>query len=141
MKCKVVVFKDGRRIEKTYDDHKEAQGIVKRLAVKGIKVRLITCTAIRKFYYPPEDDNLYCRTIGMLWCTYCRDWSYFKVPRFKQGTVIGTLDWFMNTFHRQGIPVCAWCYVPDNDYYVMKANATWETQYRKPRRRKRKVRN
>lgn len=137
MRCRLVVFKDGRRIEKPYEDHQLAAPVVRKLQRSGVKYRLVATKVLHRYAYPPLDDDLTDRNGGKLWCPYCRAWSYFKVPKFTPRAEVGTTTWFLNACNRQGLRVCAWCLITEVEFSVRMANATWSEQ---PKRRRRKRR-
>lgn len=139
MRCRLVIFKDGRRIEKRYEDHRLAAPVVEKLQRGGIKYRIVAAKVLERYRYPPLDDDLSSRNGGKWWCPYCRDWSYFKVPKFTPNAEVGSVEWFMNGAHRQGIRICAWCLITEMEFSVRMANSTWAEQPRR-RRRKRRVR-
>lgn len=139
MKGKIVVFKDGRRICKNFPDIRDATPIAKKLRDKGVRFRIVTSRAVEKYKYPPSYDDLSARDDGKLWCPYCRDWSHFKVPRFKPHALIGSEEWFLNSLHRQGIRCCSWCHITEMEFSIRVANGTW-AEKPKRRRRKRRVR-
>lgn len=137
MRCRLVVFKDGHRIEKRYEDHHLAAPLVKKLKAKGVKHRVVACKVLDRYKFPPLDDDLSARLEGKLWCPYCRDWSFFKVPRFTRNAEISTTEWFLNSAHRQGFRVCSWCLVSELEFSVRMANQTWSEQPTRRRRKKR----
>jgi len=139
MRCRLVVFKDGRRVEKKFEDHTNAAPLVKKLEQAGVKYRLVASKVLTRYRYPPDNDDLSSRLAGKLWCPYCRDWSFFKVPKFTPDARIGSVEWFLNGAHRQGLRVCAWCLITELEFSVRMANATWSEQPKR-RRRKRRVR-
>jgi hypothetical protein len=139
MRCRLVVFKGGRRIEKSFADHTLAAPVVKKLQQGGVKHRLVATKVLDRYRYPPEDDDLSARLEGKLWCPYCRAWTFFKVPKFTPGAEVGSTTWFLNAAHRQGLRVCAWCLITELEFYVRMANATWAERPTR-RRRKRRVR-
>lgn len=138
MRCRLVVFQSGRRIEKRYEDHHLAAPLASKLQRKGVKYRVVACKVLERYKYPPMDDDLSARQEGKWWCPYCRAWSFFKVPKFTPGAEVGSTDWFLNAAHRQGIRVCAWCLISEVDFSVRMANGEWDRPRR--RRRKRRVR-
>lgn len=140
MKCRIVVFNNGRRIEKTYDDHHDAAIVARKLKAKGVRYRLVLNDVLRKYQYPPLEDNIeYLRGEGLWWCPYCREWSYFRVPKFTPGAPIWSEAWILNSFHRQGLKICSWCRMSEAEFYVKHANGIWNEKPRR-RRRKRRVR-
>lgn len=140
MKCRVVVFHQGRRIERNSLTLDEGKELVRKLHSKGVKSALVTCDVLLAYRYPPPGDDLSNRNMGMMWCPYCREWRWFKIPKFTGGAPVGSEPWFMNSFHRQEIAVCAWCRIGENDFHVMRANGTWGNMGRRRRRKKRRVR-
>lgn len=141
MKARLILFKDGRRLEKRYEDHRDAVTIVRTLRKKGVKATVATCLVVNARKYPPADDDLHARDEGMLWCPYCGAWRWFKVPKFTPHTKVMTAPWIMNSMHRQDIRVCAWCQISLHDFWVRKANGiTAETAGTRRRKKKRRVR-
>lgn len=138
MRCRLVVFQSGRRIEKRYEDHRLAAPVAHKLQRKGVKYRVVAAKVLERYKYPPLDDDLASRQEGKWWCPYCRDWSFFKVPKFTPGAEVGSTEWFLNAAHRQGIRVCAWCLISEVDFSVRMANGEWDRPRR--RRSKRRVR-
>lgn len=137
MRCRIVVFRDGRRLERRYDDHHDAASLVKQLKAKGVRYRLVTSRVLPQFQYPPIHDDLSSRNGGKLWCPYCREWSYFRVPKYTPHAEVGSDSWFLNACHRQGLKVCAWCHISQLEFSVKLANGLWSEQ---PKRRRRKRR-
>jgi hypothetical protein len=139
MRCRLVVFQNGRRIERGYEDHRLAAPIAKKLQRKGVKYRIVASKVLDRYKYPPLDDDLEMhRDEGKWWCPFCRDWSFFKVPKFTPNAEIGSTEWYLNGAHRQGLRVCAWCLITEMEFYVRMANGEWDRPRR--RRRKRRVR-
>jgi hypothetical protein len=138
VKARLIVYKDSRRIEKGYTDHTAAVSVARTLRKKGLRAAIVTSRVIDRFLYPPEDDDLSARDEGMLWCPYCRDWRWFKVPRFTRDADLRSAEWFLNSYHRQDIRCCAWCHITELDFYVRKANDTWGEQRRRRRRKRRR---
>lgn len=137
MRVRLVAYHRGRRIEKRYEDHRDAAPIAKKLKRRGVKISLVTTHVIPSREYP--DSDLSPRAEGKLWCPYCGAWRWFKVPKFTRGADVWTEAWFMNSFHRQEIKVCAWCLISEVEFSVRMANATFG-EARKRRRRKRRIR-
>ena len=140
MKVRLILFKDGRRLEKYYDDHTEAIPIVRKLKRNGIKATLVTCKVASSRALPPAHDDLSARAEGMLWCPYCGAWRWFKVPEFRKGATFTpiNLQAYLNSCYRQGLKVCAWCCISENEFSVCVANGTWGNKDKR-RRRKRRV--
>lgn len=133
---RLVVFHRGRRIEKKMDPE-EGMTRMKELVAKGHKAHYVYKTT--RSLFPPVDDNLALMNDGMMWCPFCRRWRWFKVPKFKDDVPFGCNDWYLNSFHRQEIRVCAWCHISEMDFDVRRANGSWGED-RKRRRRKRRRR-
>lgn len=135
---RLVVYKDGKRIEKkverTPEQTEKLKAIARDLRSKGIRCHIVGRTSTSM--YPPPRTIKEMRAEGKLWCPYCREWRFFKIPPFKGHAEIGTTDWFMNSYYRQGIKACAWCRISEMDWYVGKANGSFE-ESRSARRRKR----
>jgi len=140
MRCHLIIIKDGRRLTKIYDDCRQATKVARALRSKGLRCRVATVGVLTYQRYPPEEDDLSSRNLGKLWCPYCRDWSYFKVPKFHAAAEVGSDEWFMNSYHRQGIAACAWCHISEMDFYVRQVNDTWAVIGKRRTRRKRRVR-
>lgn len=138
MKCRLIVYHRGHRVEKRYDDHTEAVAAAKKLRSKGVKAHVALLRTDRRWLFPPVDDDLSERDAGKLWCPYCRAWRYFKVPPFRSGAEFGTDHWYLNTFHKEGIAACSWCLISELDFDVRRANVTWTEMGKKRRRRKRR---
>lgn len=138
MKVRLVVFKDGHRLVKPFDDHKEAARYAKQLP-ESIRKRIVTNVVVPRFSYPSGDDDLTARAEGKLWCPFCRDWSYFRVPKFKHGVTGSITDepMFLNSCHRQDIKVCSWCHITELDFNVRMANNTFGEERRRRRKKKR----
>lgn len=106
---------------------------------KGAKIHL--AYRLETSLFPPPNTVDDKRNEGMLWCPYCRAWRWFTVPGFHSKAEVNEEDWFMNSFHRQGIRVCRWCHISEMDFYVCKANGIFgEVNGAKRRKRKRRVR-
>lgn len=142
--ARVVVFKDGHRIEKKVHVDHLAKGVaaVKAAREKGYKAHLVYRTADSVF--PPPKQIAAKRDEGYLWCPYCRAWRFFSVPKYKalasvvdsNGNLI--LQGYLNAMANQDMKVCQWCTISENEWYVRKANGTWgeSTRRRRPRRRR-----
>lgn len=140
MKARVIVFKDGRRIEKRINDHTKAIPVVRELRRKGLRVALVLSHVVDKRRYPSGDIEEE-RFAGKWWCPYCGAWRWFKVPKFKEnGVTVDLTDtqFYLNSCFRQGLRVCAWCYVSENEWSVKNANGTWAEQPKRRRRRRRR---
>jgi len=138
--ARVVVFRQGKRYEAkvprgSLDVAKEK---VRTYRAKGYKAHLVLRTD-RGSFPPPYEIREY-REMGMLWCPYCRAWRWFTVPKFVRHTEIGSDDWFMNSFHRQGVKVCKWCRISVSDWWVCKANGIFHERTGERRRRKKRTR-
>jgi hypothetical protein len=135
----VVMYRDGHRISKPIRPHQVSQAVakVKELKAKGIKAHVVYLTDKRKF--PPPSTIEANRNEGKLWCPYCGAWRWFTVPSFNEHAEVGSEEWFLNSFHRQGVKICKWCHISVLEWYVCKANGIFAE---KPmaRRRKRRTR-
>lgn len=140
MKCRLIAYHQGRRVEKRYDDHTDAVATCKKLRTKGVKAHVALIRPDKRWLFPPADDDLSERDDGKLWCPFCRAWRYFKVPPFREGAEVSTEAWFMNSLHRQEIAACSWCHISEMDFDVRRANGTWAEIGRKRRRKKRRRR-
>lgn len=148
---RLVVFHKGKRVEKRLRLSKTTVAALKEKAAdlkeKGIKCRIIALTTPRLF---PRGDIDEARGLGKLWCPYCGDWSYFRVPKPHRGAEPPDIEageeisreFFLTSCWRQGIKVCAWCEISEMDWYVRKVNGTFEqgSSGKRRRRGRRKLR-
>ena len=132
---RLIVFHKGRRIEK-HMDPAEGMAKMKDLVERGYKAHYVYKT--ERSLYPPRSDNLALMKEGMWWCPFCRRWRWFKVPPFKEDAVTFSNDWYLNSFHRQEIKICAWCHISEMDFDVRRANGTWGEERRRRRRKRRR---
>jgi len=132
---RLIVFHKGRRIEKKMGPE-EGMMKMKELVGRGHKAHFAYKTS--RSLFPPVDDNLALRGDGMWWCPFCRRWRWFKVPKFTTDASVGSDAWYLNSFHRQQIKICAWCHISEMDFDVRRANGTWGEERRRRHRKRRK---
>jgi hypothetical protein len=144
MKYRVIVFRNGKRVEKviTHDQLPAAKEKVRELREQGHKASIALCLVKRDnpSTYPPPESIQGMRNEGYLWCPYCRAWRYFKIPRANENAAVGSLDWMVNTYRNQEIKICSWCHISERDFWVLRVNQTWEQLGEVKRHRKRRVR-
>lgn len=143
---RLVVFHKGKRTEKrlrrTRENTERIKSKAAELTQRGIKCHIVGLTDSRMF---PKGEIAEMRHLGKMWCPYCGDWRWFKVPKQQPhvppddpGTI--TREMFLNSAWRQGIKVCAWCEITEVDWFVCKANGTFgEAKAVKRRRRGRRT--
>jgi hypothetical protein len=144
---RLVIFHKGKRTEKRLRRTRENTERIKAKAVelelRGIKHHIVGLTDSRMY---PRGDIAEMRHMGKMWCPYCGDWRWFKVPKLQHAPTPDdpaeiTREMFLNSCWRQGIKVCAWCEITEGDWYVCKANGTFgEVKATKRRRRGRRTR-
>lgn len=133
----VIVFKNGKRIDKVIPRYKlkDASVRVKDLQGQGVKAHLVYRTTMGSL--PPTDEIEANLTQDRWWCPYCRTWRYFVVPQFHEFTEVGTELWFMNSAHRQGLRCCKWCHISEADWWVKRANGLWGQAKKRTRKKRR----
>lgn len=143
MKYRIIVFRDGKRLERiiTQSQLEEAKTKVRALRAEGHKAAIARCliNPDTPRTYPPPESVSGMRAQGYLWCPYCRAWRYFRIPRGHDDVEISSPEWFTNSLRNQEIKICSWCHITERDFWVAKVNGTWEESKAK-RHRKRKVR-
>lgn len=123
---RIVLFKNGRRIEKRLPASQRDAAVakVRQLREKGVRAHLVPSNVIRNRMWPSGDIKEH-RDAGELWCPYCGAWRWFKIPRAYPNAEFMSVEWYLNSFRNQEIRVCAWCCITMLDFYVCKANGTW----------------
>ncbi len=144
---RLVVFHKGRRQERRLRRTRENTARIKAKAAelkeRGIKCHIVGLTDSRMY---PAGDIREERSSGKMWCPYCGEWRWFRVPKAMKELPdaephIITREMFLNSCWRQGIKVCAWCEITEGDWFVCKANGTFgEVRATKRRRRGRRTR-
>lgn len=120
---KLVLFLDGKRVEKPVTDPAKGIAAYRQLQERGVKCKFVGRTD--NSLYPPPRTVKEMRAHGKLWCPYCRDWTWFKYPRWVPNAEVGSVDWMRNAQLEQNIKTCAWCQISEQDWYVKKANDLW----------------
>lgn len=140
---RLIVFHKGKRVEKRLRLNRDSVATLKdkatQLRERGVKCRVVCLTTQRLF---PHGDIKGEREAGKLWCPYCGDWSFFRVPKpypkaqapmFADGEVMSR-EFFLTVAWRQDLKVCAWCEISENDWYVCRANGTFGSHMGRRRR-------
>lgn len=135
---KLVIFKDGKRIEKRVPRSKlpELMRIYKELKDRGTRCCVVGITEKRR--YPPPHSIAENRDEGKLWCPYCGDWRYYKIPRAYSNPEPLSREWFMNVYRNNETRICSWCEISVKDWYVCAANNIHSEVWDGPRRRRTK---
>jgi hypothetical protein len=139
---RLIVFNKGKRIEKRVPLQRlpELKELVRKLRAHGVKccVALSNITPGAAYLFPPPDEIQERREEGKLWCPYCRDWRWFRIPKAYPNAEIMTREWFLNVSRNNETSICAWCEMPITDFYVGRANGIWAEVRTGTRRRRRK---
>lgn len=141
---RLVIFKDGKRIEKkVHRKHmSELVRTYKQLQAVGVKCHIVGMTDARMYPNPRSIERN--REEGKYWCPYCGAWRFFRVPRAYNNPEILSREWYMNVYRNSETLCCSWCDMPLKDYYICVVNRiyheVWDSGTRRRRRRKPGVR-
>lgn len=135
---RLVIFKDGKRIEKKVHREHLPQLIstYKKLQALEVKCHVVGMTENRLYPYTKDIERE--REAGKYWCPYCGAWRYFNVPRAYKEPEILSREWYMNVYRNNETMCCAWCDMPIKDYYISLVNGIYHEVWDGPRRRRRK---
>lgn len=133
----MVIFHKGKRIEKLVFDQKASIATYKSLRDKGVRV----CFVSRVRGYWPKSNDAGPPDPGMLWCPYCREWRWFRVPETKRGNFEPMSEEWMDQLYRRVLsnsttPWCSWCHISVADFEVKQKNDMWGWAPKKTRRRR-----